>query len=119
MASIARVWFGTTSALRIDEYTEYVKKTGVPALMATPGNQGVLLLKRLDGDSAEIGVISFWESRESIVAFAGPQINKAVYYPEDHKFLTELTPELVHYEISGTDKIELGTSNSMGSTTKK
>jgi hypothetical protein len=68
--------------------------------------KGVLLLKRTLGDTAEIGVLSFWRSRESIVAFAGADINKAVYYPKDRKFLEELTPELDHYEIVAREKID-------------
>lgn len=101
---ILRVWFGKTKASDIDEYAEYVKKTGLKTLKATPGNRGVLLVKRIDGSSAEIGVLSFWDSRDSIVGFAGQDINRAVYYPEDTKYLLELTPELVHYEIVADEK---------------
>lgn len=101
---ILRVWFGKTKAADIDEYTEYVKKTGVKALASTPGNKGVLVVKRSDGEFAEIGVLSFWDSRKSITAFAGQDINRAVYYPEDKKYLLELTPELVHYDIVVDEK---------------
>jgi heme-degrading monooxygenase HmoA len=77
----------------------------VKSLVATPGNEGVLLLKRLTGETAEIGVLSFWRSREAITAFAGADVNRAVYYPEDRKYLRELTPELLHYEIVGAEKL--------------
>lgn len=110
MERIARVWFGRTQAARVDEYVEYMKKTGVDALAKTPGNLGVLMFKRIDGKEAEVGVISFWDSRESIQAFAGKDINKAVYYPEDRNFLVELTPELVHYEIPVAEKITFDSS---------
>jgi heme-degrading monooxygenase HmoA len=48
---------------------------------------------------AEVSIISFWESEEAIRKFAGEDINKARYYPEDSKFLLELTPELRHYNV--------------------
>ncbi len=100
MSTIARVWFGKTSASKIDEYIQYVNETGVKALRKTPGNRGVLVFKRVTGDRAEIGMLSFWESRKAIEAFAGKDINKAVYYPKDVEYLEKLEPELVHYEVA-------------------
>lgn len=99
MPQIARVWFGQLRASQIEEYREYVKKTGAQALRGTPGNQGVWLLTRTDGDLAEIGVISFWDSKTSIQQFAGNDIDRAVYYPEDEKYLLKLEPKLLHYEV--------------------
>jgi len=34
-----------------------------------------------------------------IKAFAGPEYEKAVYYPKDKKFLLELDPNVTHYEV--------------------
>ena len=99
MSKIARVWYGDAPASRIDEYVEYVKRTGVRDLRATSGNLGVEVLTRVDGNIAEIVVISFWESKEAIEQFAGQNISKAVYYPEDRDFLLTMEPEVVHYEV--------------------
>jgi hypothetical protein len=41
---------------------------------------------------------SFWESFDAICSFAGDDIEKAVYYPEDEAFLLELEPTVTHYE---------------------
>lgn len=106
MSQIARVWFGRTPASKTEEYLEYSKKTGVKDLRATEGNRGVLLLKRLNKEIAEFAIISFWESKEAIKRFAGDDINKAVYYPEDVEFLLEMEPELVHYEVSVAEGIK-------------
>jgi heme-degrading monooxygenase HmoA len=99
MSRIARVWFGTLQANRLEEYVAYMKATGIKDLRETRGNTGVLLLTRVEGELAEVSIVSFWESEEAIRAFAGENINKARYYPEDSKFLTELTPELRHYKV--------------------
>ena len=40
-----------------------------------------------------------WESWEAIRAFAGDDLEKAVYYPEDQKFLLALEPTVTHYEV--------------------
>ena len=99
MARIARVWFGTLPASRLEQYVDYVNSTGVKELRATKGNDGVLVLTRVDGDLAEISVISFWESKEAIQGFAGDNISKARYYPQDPEFLLTLEPELRHYDV--------------------
>jgi hypothetical protein len=44
-------------------------------------------------------VIFMWDSLESIKAFAGHEYEKAVYYPEDKKFLLSLSPHVSHYEV--------------------
>jgi hypothetical protein len=100
MPKIARLWFGKTLSSRADEYEPYIVKTGVKDLQSTPGNEGVLILRRDDQETTEFGVISFWESLAAIEGFAGKDIGKAVYYPEDHQFLLKLEPRLVHFQIA-------------------
>lgn len=96
---IARWWHGTTPREKADDYVEYVKQTGVKDLRATPGNQGVYLFRELNGDKAEFVVLSLWESFDAIRRFAGDDIEKARYYPEDTDYLLALEPKVTHYEI--------------------
>jgi heme-degrading monooxygenase HmoA len=96
---IARLWFGRTPASKAEEYTEYMKTTGVKDLHNTPGNRGVLMFKGLNKDIVEFYIISFWDSIDSIKRFAGEDINKAVYYPKDVEYLLEMEPEIKHYEV--------------------
>lgn len=95
----ARHWRGCTPREKKAEYLEYLKRTGVKSHRATPGNLGVRVLVREDGDRAEFLVISFWDSLESIKGFAGEDIGRAVFYPEDRDYLLELSPEILHYEV--------------------
>ena len=97
---IARTWRGRTRAGDLDAYTTYLEETGVRALRATPGNERVLILRRLDGDEAEFWVISLWRDMESIRAFAGDDPIRARYFPEDERYLLEMTQDVVHYEIA-------------------
>jgi heme-degrading monooxygenase HmoA len=97
---IARVWFGRTSADDLEAYTDYLQETGVPELASTEGNQGVYVLRRVDEDDAEFVVLSLWDSMQSVERFAGPEPDRARYYPEDERFLRELTPNLDHYEVA-------------------
>lgn len=96
---IARIWRGRTRAGQAAEYTDYIKKTGIVAQRRTPGNRGSMIWRREDGNEAEFLVISLWQTLEAVKAFAGERPLVAVYYPEDEKYLLELEPEVLHYEV--------------------
>jgi heme-degrading monooxygenase HmoA len=96
---IARTWHGMTEASKADEYLEYLDKTGVPGYRATQGNLGVYVLRRIEGDRAHFLLLTLWQSEEAIQRFAGPDIEKARYYPEDEQYLLELEPTVQHYEV--------------------
>lgn len=96
---IARLWFGSTRAEDADAYVDYLERTGVATHRATPGNRGSLVLRRRRDERAEFLVLSLWESEEAIAAFAGEEIGRAVYFPEDERFLIERRDEIDHYEI--------------------
>jgi heme-degrading monooxygenase HmoA len=96
---MARTWHGVTAATKANEYFDYLKKTGVPEYQATKGNQGVYVLRRLDGDQAHFLLLTLWETEDAIKRFSGSEMNKAKYYPEDEQFLLELEPNVTHYEV--------------------
>lgn len=96
---IARIWRGVTRAEQADEYLEYLEATGLRDYRATPGFQGVQVLRRIDAGRAEFVLITFWESWEAIRAFAGDDAEAPVYYPEDDAFLLEKEPNVTHYEV--------------------
>lgn len=80
-------------------YADYIGSTGMVKYRATPGNQGAWMLRRDDGDRSEIITFSLWDSRESIRAFAGDDIDQAVFYPEDDRFLIERDMTVRHYRV--------------------
>ena len=96
---IARIWRGVTFASRAEEYLRYLDETGLREYRDTSGNLGVQVLRRVDGDRAEFVLISLWESREAIAAFAGTDPERAVYYPRDDEFLLEKEPLVRHYDV--------------------
>ncbi|TLZ64192.1 MAG: hypothetical protein E6K16_04465 [Methanobacteriota archaeon] len=96
---IARIWRGIVDETRADEYARYLEKTGLKEYRSTPGNRGVYVLRRAERGRAEFLLMSLWDSMEAIRRFAGPDVEKAVYYPKDKEFLLELEPKVVHYEV--------------------
>ncbi len=95
---IARKWHGRTSLENADAYLEFLKKRAVPDYSGVAGCLGVYLLRRDDENSAHFETLTFWTSEEAIRAFAGEDVLKAKYYPEDDDFLLEFEPEVRHYE---------------------
>ncbi len=96
---IARIWRGLTRESDKDTYFAYLQKTGLKEYAAIPGNRGVWTLRRVADVKCEFTLISLWDSMDAIKAFAGPDYEKAVFYPEDDKFLIERGPRVQHYEV--------------------
>lgn len=96
---IARTWRGATRAADANAYVEYLHATGLKAYRDTPGNRGAFCFRRIVGDRAEFVTLSLWDSEMAIKAFAGDDIERAVYYPEDDQFLVERGPHVEHFEV--------------------
>src|SRR5205823_4717588 len=71
---IARIWRGAVRREDSDEYVEYLRATGLPEYRATSGNRGAWILRRDLGE-------------------------RAVFYPEDDRFLVERDLTVAHYEL--------------------
>jgi heme-degrading monooxygenase HmoA len=96
---IARIWHGRVPAEKADEYLAYLLRTGVADYRATPGNHGVYIMRRLEEQVAHFELLTFWDSVEAIKAFAGDDIERARYYPEDDAFLLEREPYVTHLDV--------------------
>jgi heme-degrading monooxygenase HmoA len=97
---IARSWRGSTAAGDADAYLEYLHQTGLAEYRKIEGNRGVLALRRILGGTAEFLLISLWDSEEAIRKFAGNDIDQAVFYPEDDRFLIDREERVTHYEVA-------------------
>ncbi|HET7038382.1 MAG TPA: hypothetical protein VFH97_00760 [Gemmatimonadales bacterium] len=100
---IARIWHGVTAAKDYDAYWAFLHARAIPDYRGTPGNRGVRLFRRLDGDRAHFLTLSYWTSLEAIHAFAGADVAVAKYYPEDRQYLLEFEPTVTHYEVTESD----------------
>ena len=96
---IARIWRGETLESKADQYFDFLKATGIKDYQGTKGNQGALVLRRIRDGHAEFFLLSLWESWDAIREFAGNDVEKAFYYPEDSEFLLSMEPEVEHYEV--------------------
>ena len=105
--AILREWRAEIHRNLKDEYVEYVRSTGLASYLATPGNLGAVVATRdLDDEKAEIVALSWWSDLEAIKAFAGAEISRAHYYPEDDRFLVT-KPESVRHYVSSAPEFAL------------
>ena len=97
---IARIWRGWVRTEDRAAYVEYIEATGLAEYRGTPGNQGAWMLARdLDDGRTEIVTLSFWASRDAIHGFAGDDIEQAVFYPEDDRYLVDRETTVTHFEV--------------------
>jgi len=97
---IARIWRGTVRHDDGDAYAAYIGETGLAEYRSTSGNRGAWMLRRDVGDLTEFVTFTLWDSLDDIRAFAGDDVNTAVYYPEDERYLVERDLTVAHYEVA-------------------
>ncbi|MEP7358345.1 MAG: antibiotic biosynthesis monooxygenase [Anaerolineales bacterium] len=100
---IARTWHGRVPAAKADAYYAYLLRTGLADYRATPGNRGVLVQRRVEGDVADFLLTTLWDSLEAIKRFAGDDYQAARYYSEDDNYLLEREPFVTHAEALMAD----------------
>jgi heme-degrading monooxygenase HmoA len=101
-AVVAREWKGRVAPARAEEYHRYLLG-GVAKLRSVRGSLGVQVMRREEAGAVEFTVISYWESREAIKAYAGQDIEKPHHLPKDRELLLELPTRVLHYDVSLAD----------------
>ena len=98
---IARMWRGEAlGAVNADAYARHLSETVVPALKRLDGFRGAHLLRGPDGERIELRVLTLWESREAIEAFAGQDISVAVVEPEAQAVLAAFDDFATHCDVT-------------------
>jgi heme-degrading monooxygenase HmoA len=57
------------------------------------------MLRRDVADRTEFVMFTLWESLDAVKSFAGDDYERAVYYPEDDRYLIERDLTTSHYEV--------------------
>ena len=99
---IARVWQGPRPGMGHAYYT-YLEQTGLREYRGTEGCKDVLVLTREIGEETEYVLVTLWDNIEAVKRFAGPDPERAVYYPEDDRYFSESerTPYVRHFSVLG------------------
>lgn len=83
----------------------HYRDRAIPDYRATPGDLGVRLLRRPEGNRAHFLTLSFWSSLDVILAFESDDIERAKYYPEDAKYLLEFEPTVLHFAATESEYV--------------
>lgn len=98
---IVRMWHGRVPTTKAKAYREFVNARAIPDYQSVPGNISVYVLERPEGDVTHFITLTFWKDLDSIKGFAGDDLERPKYYPEDDQYLLEFEPTVVHYEVVG------------------
>jgi heme-degrading monooxygenase HmoA len=96
---IYRMWHGRTLRSRADAYARFLEQRAIPDYQSVAGNLSVAVLRRDEADVSHFLTVTTWDSEDSIRAFAGNDLVKAKYYPEDAEYLLEFEDVVQHYDV--------------------
>ena len=99
MRRVARLWKGATKAEDGERYLAYLRETGLAEYARTPGHRSTITLRRTTEDRAEFLLLTIWDSMDAVRAFAGEEPERAVFYPEDERYLIERDERVTHFEV--------------------
>src|SRR5260370_1320967 len=97
--TIARVWRGVVPIEKAEAYLRYLVDFGFRDYQTSSGNRAVHLLRRTEAARVHFLLLSFWSSRQAIMAYAGTDIEQAHYYPCDLECLIDPPSHVEHYEV--------------------
>jgi heme-degrading monooxygenase HmoA len=103
---ICRIWHGRTPRSKAPAYASFLVRRAIPDYRSVDGNIDVTILLRHESEITHFLTVTRWQSEDAIRAFAGDDLLKAKYYPEDEDFLLEFEPEVQHFVVVGEDLAE-------------
>ena len=97
---ICRNWHGITPRSRADAYASFLEQRAIPDYRSVAGNRSAAVLRCDETAVTHFMTVTHWDSEESIRAFAGDDLLKARYYPEDRDYLLEFEPRVRHFVVT-------------------
>ena len=70
------------TAADADSYAKFLDMSVFPELLQISGHCGGYLLRRTIGGGEEMVIVTMWDSLDAIRAFAGEDVESAVFEPE-------------------------------------
>lgn len=102
---ICRLWRGWTTRQNADAYDSYYRNELIPSLceeLSRRGYHGYHLLRLPKGSEVEFVSLLWFESIESVRAFAGETYEKAIISEKALALLSRYSERCEHYELSGS-----------------
>src|SRR5271163_848572 len=104
---VCRVWRGWTNPVHAQTYDNYLQKELFPLLdkeLRSRGYRGYQLLRLARGEEVEFMTMLWFDSVESVRAFAGANYETPVISEKARLLLSRFADRADHYELSGSDR---------------
>ncbi|GKX62138.1 hypothetical protein SOASR032_07070 [Pragia fontium] len=102
---IARTWHGCVPLKYWDGFAAHLQLTGVQHSQSVNGNLGAFVRQEIEEGWAHFFLVTYWDSYDSIKAFAGDNYSIAVTYQDDEVFELLSDPFVFHHEVSQVNPI--------------
>jgi ATP-dependent Clp protease ATP-binding subunit ClpA len=96
---VARQWKGIVKPGQASAYIAHLQLETRPSLRRTPGFVHATIMHRDVEDGTEFVVTTYWRSLDSIKAFAGEDVTRAVVPPAAQALMVRYDDRAVHYDI--------------------
>jgi heme-degrading monooxygenase HmoA len=96
---IARTWRGKATPDKAADYQHHFLTNVAPHIAAIPGHRGAQLLRHEVTGQVKFAAVTFWESMDSIKAFAGADPTVSVIEPEGWAALSSFDDHATHDEV--------------------
>jgi heme-degrading monooxygenase HmoA len=98
---ISRIWLGWTSRQNADAYEKLLRSEIFRGIEHRDirGYRGIHLLRRDVSDGVEFVTVMWFDSLDSVKAFAGEDFEAAVVPPKAHALLSRFDARSAHYNV--------------------
>lgn len=96
---VLRQWRGVVKPGFADQYIEHLRRETLPSLSRLDGFIDCTVVRRDVDDGIEFQVTTMWRSLDSIKAFAGDEVTRAVVPPAAAALMARYDADAIHYEI--------------------
>ncbi len=96
---VARIWHWLTPARKADAYVEWTKNTVVPDFQDLPGNLGMALYRKNEGNVSHMTFVSYWKDMNAVKKITGKNIENACFYKNEKEMLLEGAKYVKHKTV--------------------
>jgi len=96
---ISRQWKGIARTSEADHYVRHLREETFPRLARIEGFLRASILRRDVSDGVEFLIVTEWQSRDAIRAFAGDAIDVAVVPDNVQAMMVTFDRTVAHYDV--------------------
>jgi uncharacterized damage-inducible protein DinB len=104
---VTRIWHGRTKAENAEAYLNFLLDEGTKEYRDVEGNISARIWRKENPVDCDFWTVTEWTSIDSVKEFAGPDYEKAKYYPFDEGMLLEFEENVRHRDAYDVSNIKI------------